>query len=75
MCHVNEGTAGGPHDGLHQGEQALAVSIRGLTHTYANGKRAVCDLTLDIAQGECFGLLGPNGAGKTTALGVLSGGV
>ena len=25
MRHVNEGTAAGPDDGLHQGEQALAL--------------------------------------------------
>src|SRR3989442_10271196 len=37
------------------------------------GKRALEDLTLDVARGEIFGLLGHNGAGKSTALGILLG--
>ena len=38
MRHVNEGTAGGPDDGLHQGEQALALrSVRLLVHDVFGG--------------------------------------
>ncbi len=36
-------------------------------------KVAVCDLDLDIAQGEFFCFLGPNGAGKTTTIKMLTG--
>lgn len=36
-------------------------------------KVAVADLSLGLAQGECFGLLGPNGSGKTTAINLLTG--
>jgi len=34
---------------------------------------AVCDLSLDIAQGELISLLGVNGAGKTTTIKMLTG--
>jgi ABC-2 type transport system ATP-binding protein len=37
------------------------------------GKRALEDVTLEVARGEIFGLLGHNGAGKSTALGILLG--
>ncbi len=43
-----------------------------LTKVY-NDRRALDDLTLDVAAGEVFGLLGPNGSGKTTALRILMG--
>ncbi|HUA11383.1 MAG TPA: ABC transporter ATP-binding protein [Solirubrobacteraceae bacterium] len=35
--------------------------------------RALCDLDLDIAEGEVYGYLGPNGAGKTTTIRLLLG--
>ncbi|MCZ8514029.1 ABC transporter ATP-binding protein [Paenibacillus filicis] len=37
------------------------------------GKRAVDDLTLDIAEGSVVALLGPNGAGKTTSVTMMLG--
>jgi ABC-2 type transport system ATP-binding protein len=46
-----------------------ALSVRGLTKTYAGGLTAVSGLDLEIATGRFFGLLGPNGAGKTTLIG------
>ena len=36
-------------------------------------KRALCDLTLSVKEGELFGLLGVNGAGKTTLIKILCG--
>ena len=50
-----------------------AISIRNLSKTYAGGKRALDDVTFDVAQGSIFGLLGPNGAGKSTLINILSG--
>jgi len=41
--------------------------IENLTHVYANGVRALDEVTLTIP-GGMYGLLGPNGAGKSTLM-------
>ena len=41
--------------------------IKGLTHVYANGTRALENIDLEVGTGM-FGLLGPNGAGKSTLM-------
>ncbi len=43
------------------------LSIRNLSKTYANGVKALVDVSLDIPNGM-FGLLGPNGAGKSSLM-------
>jgi ABC-2 type transport system ATP-binding protein len=43
------------------------LTISGLSKTYANGVKALCDVSLVISTGM-FGLLGPNGAGKSTLM-------
>ena len=43
------------------------LTIRNLSKTYANGVRALRDVSLDIPNGM-FGLLGPNGAGKSSLM-------
>ncbi len=43
------------------------LSIKHLSKTYANGVKAINDVTLDIPNGM-FGLLGPNGAGKSSLM-------
>jgi ABC-type multidrug transport system ATPase subunit len=45
----------------------MDLAIRGVSKTYANGVRALRDVTLDIPRGM-YGLLGPNGAGKSTLM-------
>ena len=45
--------------------------IRDLSKTYANGVRALDQVTLDIPRGM-FGLLGPNGAGKSSLMRTLA---
>jgi ABC-type multidrug transport system ATPase subunit len=49
----------------------MELQIRGVSKTYANGVRAVHDVTLTIPAGM-YGLLGPNGAGKSTLMRILA---
>lgn len=49
-----------------------AISIRGLTKTYANGFQALKGIDLDVKENDFFALLGPNGAGKSTIIGIIS---
>ena len=51
----------------------VPVAVVGLVKEYADGYRAVDDVTFQVRQGQVLGLLGPNGAGKTTTLRVLMG--
>ncbi|MCJ8272605.1 MAG: ATP-binding cassette domain-containing protein, partial [Psychrosphaera sp.] len=43
------------------------LSIKNLCKTYANGTKALNNLSLNIKPGM-FGLLGPNGAGKSSLM-------
>ncbi len=45
----------------------MHLAIRNVSKTYANGVRALHNVTLDIPSGM-YGLLGPNGAGKSTLM-------
>jgi len=45
----------------------MKLSIQNLNKQYANGIKAIDDITLDIGNGM-FGLLGPNGAGKSSLM-------
>jgi ABC-2 type transport system ATP-binding protein len=49
------------------------ISIHSLSKTYANGFKALDDVTFDIEEGEILALLGPNGAGKTTLISIICG--
>src|SRR5688572_27976303 len=48
-----------------------AITIDRVTHAYGQ-RRAVDNLSLEIADGEVFAFLGPNGSGKTTLFRLLS---
>lgn len=50
----------------------IAISIKNLRKTYANGFEALKGISLEVEQGDFFALLGPNGAGKSTTIGVIS---
>jgi ABC-type multidrug transport system ATPase subunit len=45
----------------------MILSLKNVSKTYANGVKALDDVTIDIKAGM-FGLLGPNGAGKSTLM-------
>jgi multiple sugar transport system ATP-binding protein len=47
--------------------------LEGINKVYADGTRAVDDLSLDIQNGEFLVLVGPSGCGKTTALRIVAG--
>ena len=49
----------------------MLLRIENLSKTYANGTRALDNVSLDIEQGM-FGLLGPNGAGKSTLMRIIA---
>lgn len=48
----------------------MKLQIEKLTKTYANGVKALSDVSLEIGNGM-FGLLGPNGAGKSSLMRTL----
>jgi ABC-2 type transport system ATP-binding protein len=52
---------------------SAALTIERLTKVYADGTRALDELSLRVAAGSFVGLLGPNGAGKTTLIGAVAG--
>ncbi|CAM4259145.1 ABC transporter ATP-binding protein [Flavobacterium terrigena] len=49
-----------------------SLKIKNLTKTYANGTKALSNISLEIENGM-FGLLGPNGAGKSTLMKTIVG--
>ena len=49
------------------------LEIRHFSKTYADGKRAVNDLSLTVGAGSIYGFIGHNGAGKTTTLRAVAG--
>lgn len=50
-----------------------AVSIRHAVKIYANGFKALDNVSFEVKQGEFFALLGHNGAGKTTLISAMAG--
>lgn len=54
-------------------DATAAIRIDQLSKTYAGGKQALTDVSLDVPRGQIFGLLGPNGAGKSTMINILAG--
>ena len=51
----------------------MLLTIKNLSKTYKNGKKAVDSLSLTISPGEIYGFIGHNGAGKTTTFKCITG--
>ena len=50
-----------------------AITVEGLSKTFAGGTVAVDGIGFSLDKGEFFGFLGSNGAGKTTTVKLLCG--
>lgn len=55
------------------GKEEHMIELKHVSKTYGGGKKAVSDVSLEIADGEITGFIGPNGAGKTTTLKMITG--
>lgn len=53
----------------------MQLSIQNLEMTYANGKRALNGVSVEIDSSAMIGLLGPNGAGKSTFIKLITNGL
>ncbi len=50
----------------------MGVLLRDVCFAHPNGRQALTQLTLDIAQGERIAIVGPSGAGKSTLLHLMA---
>ena len=48
------------------------ITFDHVSKTFASGVEAVCDLSIEIAEGETLVLLGSSGSGKTTTLKMIN---
>ena len=48
------------------------IEASDITKTFANGKIALDNVSVNVPEGAIYGLLGPNGAGKTTLIRIIN---
>lgn len=48
------------------------LTVKDLSKTYKNGRKALDHLNFTVTKGEILGFLGPNEAGKSTTINILS---
>ena len=49
------------------------IRLEGISYSYFDKIPAVCDISLDIKEGESFAIIGANGSGKSTLLQIMNG--
>jgi len=50
-----------------------AISLTGVSKTFADGTQALADLDLEVGDGELLAVVGPSGCGKSTLLRIVAG--
>lgn len=73
MTQVFNGQAASAADRASPVSTDAIVSLQGVSKTYANGSKALVDVSLDIKRGDFLFVTGPSGSGKSTLLKLLYG--
>jgi NitT/TauT family transport system ATP-binding protein len=67
---ITTGLQGKTHEGK---ASSTAVSCEGVTVQFADGRKVLNQLCLEVTEGEIVSLLGPSGCGKSTLLRAIAG--
>lgn len=73
LIRLTGGDAPAPVDPHRLPTAPVAVEVRGLRHTYPDGRRAVGGVDLHIPAGRTLAVVGGSGAGKSTVAGIIAG--
>jgi branched-chain amino acid transport system ATP-binding protein len=58
--------------GIRMKDISPLLKVSGLSKSFG-GIMAVCDVSLEVMEGELLGIIGPNGSGKTTLVNLITG--